>query len=405
MRRHWIALVVALLLAACGANGGGETEGSSGEGGGEEAAAEGDTTGVTDSTIKIGAYAGQSGPIAETAELMTKGWTLAFDLANEAGGVHGRQIELTVGDDRYEPAQAASVVRRLVERDQVFAVTGVGTPVTLAVYEYLDEQGVPLLFPMAGARDLIEPPRETVFMSHPEYETQGYLAAKWALENRDISKIGIVYQDDDSGRDHLAGVTEAAEEAGAELVAAEAFERGTVEFGPQIAAMRQGGAEAVYTATPLSESAILAKESHRLGYNPQFVGFTTQADATLVELAGEEAVQGFLALDLLTEKGATPEMEEFQAAWEEQYPNDDITFFSHYAFFAGRLMVDALEKAGENLTRERLIEVLEGWDSHQTGLAGPVAFAEDDRNGLVAAKVVELQGTEFVPISDFVERE
>src|SRR5438552_9110901 len=145
---------------------------------GHDAAAQG----VTDKSIKIGAYDALTGPIPLTGKQMTTGWQAAVQAINDAGGINGRKIELIVEDDGYEPSRAMAAARKLVDRDQVLLMTGLGTPTTVVTAKYLEQAKVPLLFPMgASSTQLNQAGLKQLFMVHPAYSTQAEIIVGWMI--------------------------------------------------------------------------------------------------------------------------------------------------------------------------------------------------------------------------------
>ena len=136
--------------------------------------------GVTDKAVKIGAYDALTGPIPLTGKQMSAGWQTAVQAINAAGGINGRTLELTIEDDGYEPSRAMAAARKLVDRDQVLLMTGLGTPTTVVAARYLEQAGVPLLFPMgASSTQLNQAGLKELFMVHPTYSTQADIVDRW----------------------------------------------------------------------------------------------------------------------------------------------------------------------------------------------------------------------------------
>src|SRR5439155_16570796 len=155
--------------------------------------------GVTDKTIKIGAYDALTGPIPLTGKQMMTGWQAAVQAINDAGGINGRKLELVVEDDGYEPSRAMAAARKLVERDQVLVMTGLGTPTTVVTAKYLEQAKVPLLFPMgASSTQLNQAGLKQLFMVHPAYSTQAEIIVGWMIDNAGVKKPCILYQLDPS---------------------------------------------------------------------------------------------------------------------------------------------------------------------------------------------------------------
>lgn len=379
------AVVASMLLATGCASGGGSTTGG-GEG-----------------KILIGAYAGTSGPVALTARDLIRGWELAFDEVNAGGGINGRDIELKVRDDTYDPARAVTVVRDLVQNDEVLAVTGLGSPTTLAVHDFLTTQEVPNLFPVSAASSLYKPPTEWTFIAGPTYTAQAYVSVKYGIEERGVTKLGIMGLNDEAGEDVAAGCQAAAKELGVEVVGRHTFEPSTTDFTAQMSDLRSKGADGVCIANPLELTGLELKQAERLDWHPVFMGFSSQANTALAELAGPKASEGLVAVSTFLPTGSDePAVKKFVNAYTSKYDNDAPTFFSQYGYWSGHLMAEALADAGEELTRDSLREAILAWKDHadSTGLSGPLSFSKDQPNGLNNMFVVEMRDGKVVAVTD-----
>ncbi len=359
--------------------------------------------GVTDTSIKIGAYDALTGPIPLTGKQMAAGWQAAVQAINEAGGINGRKIELLVEDDGYEPSRAMAAVRKLVDRDQVFLMTGLGTPSTVVAAKYLEGVGVPLLFPMgASSTQLNAAGLKQLFMIHPAYMTQAQIVIGWMIDHADVKKPCLIYQEDPAGEDHLAGAKLAVAARGMQLAAAEAFERGATDFSAQVLKAKGAGCDLIYTAATLEAAARMVTAADRIGFKPKFAGFTTQADATLMKLLGPLA-EGFYAADILPQPDADdPAVKSFLANLKKASPDIEPTFFTTYAYAAMLLIGDAIKDAGDKPTREKVVAALEQWNPKASPLMGPVSFSKDDHDGKRTLYMIQVDGGKWKKVSDWI---
>ena len=168
-----------------------------------------DTPGVTDDTVTIGTHTPLTGPAAAGYSSISKAVAAYFAYLNDQGGIHGRDIEYVVKDDGYNPATTQTVVRELVQEDQVFAVlNGLGTPTHGSVLDYLNENEVPDLFPASGALLWDDPEAYPwTFAYNVDYTTEAKALAQYALdEGGDDAVFCVLGQDDDYGTDFVAGL-------------------------------------------------------------------------------------------------------------------------------------------------------------------------------------------------------
>jgi branched-chain amino acid transport system substrate-binding protein len=359
--------------------------------------------GVSDKAVKIGAYNALTGPIPLTGKQMSSGWQAAVQAINEAGGVKGRKLELLIEDDGYEPSRAMAAARKLVDRDQVLLMTGLGTPSTVVVAKYLEQASVPLLFPMgASSTQLNEAKLKALFMVHPAYLTQAEIIIGWMMDNAGVKKPCLIYQEDPAGEDHLAGAKKAASTRGTQLAAAEAFERGTTDFAAQVLKTKNAGCDLLYTAATLEAAARIVTGADRIAFKPKFAGFTTQADSTLITLLGPLA-EGFYAADILPQPDSDdPAVKKFLADLKKTSPDVQPTFFTTYAYAAMTLIADAIRDAGDTPTRSSIVAALENWNPFNSPLLGPIAFSKDNHDGKRTLYMIQVKDGKWSKVSDWI---
>lgn len=359
--------------------------------------------GVTDKTITLGAYDALTGPIPLTGKQMNNGWQAAVMAINDAGGINGRKLQLIVEDDGYEPSRVMAAARKLIDRDQVLAMTGLGTPTTVVAAKYLETAKVPLLFPMgASSTQLNQAGLKQLFMIHPAYSTQAEIVIGWLMDHAGTKKPCLIYQVDPAGEDHLLGAKKAASSRGTQLAGAEAFERGATDFSAQVLKLKNAGCDLVYTASTLEAAARMVTAADRIGFKPKFAGFTTQADATLIKLLGPLA-EGFYAADLLARPDSDdPGIKAYLANLKKFSADAEPTFFTTYAYAAMMLIAEAIKDAGPNPTRESLVAALEKWNPKQSPLMGPVAFSPQNHDGKQSLYMIQVKGGKWVKVSDWI---
>ena len=358
--------------------------------------------GVGKDEIVIGAYNGLTGPIPLTGAQMQTGWQTAVDEINTAGGINGRKLKLLIEDDQYEPSRAVAAVRKLVERDNVFLMTGLGTPTTAVVARYLDRVSVPLLFPMgASASQLNQAGLKSLFMVHPAYSSQAEAVIGWMVDNGGAKAPCQINQVDPAGEDHSLGYRRAAEKRGLPVII-EGTERGTMDFSAAVLKAKSAGCDMIYTGMPLEASARVVTAADRLGWHPKFVGFTSQADASLIKLLGPLA-EGFHATEItLPPDNDAPATRDFLAQLKKAHPDTPPTFFISYSYAAMMLIAKAIRETPEPLTRKGVIATLEGWKDADGGLLGPISFTQADHDGKKSLYVIEVKDGRFRKVSDWV---
>jgi branched-chain amino acid transport system substrate-binding protein len=162
--------------------------------------------GASDTEIKIGNTMPYSGP-ASSYGAIGKAETAYFNMINEHGGINGRKIDFISRDDSYSPPKTVEQVRKLVEEDHVLMLFNtLGTPPNSAIHEYLNENKVPQLFVATGADKWNDPKHFPWTMGwQPSYRIEARIYARYILQNLPKAKIGVLYQNDDFGKDYLIG--------------------------------------------------------------------------------------------------------------------------------------------------------------------------------------------------------
>ena len=182
--------------------------------------------GATDTEIKIGSTKPYTGPLAS---LGTSGrcQTAFFNMINAEGGINGRKITFISYDDAYSPPKTVEQTRKLVESDRVlFIFNGIGTPTNTAIHKYMNQMKVPQLLIATGASKFADPQNFPWTMPFgANYWGEGRVYANYILANHPDAKIGVLYQNDDFGKDYLNGLKEGlGEKAGSAIVMAAPYD-------------------------------------------------------------------------------------------------------------------------------------------------------------------------------------
>jgi len=381
-----------LTIAACLTLLGGAVACTGDESGGGTAA----VPGVSDTEIVVGTHMPLTGPASAGYSKISPATKAYFDHVNANGGVYGRKITYKVMDDGYNPANTQQVVRQLVLQDKVFAViNGLGTPTHSGVLDFLKSNRVPDLFVASGSRTWDQPEKYPhTFGFNPDYTVEGKILAQYAKDNFAGKKVCFLGQDDDFGRDGLLGVEQI---LGAEgVVARQTYVTSNTNIGPQINTLKTAGCEVVVLATVPGFTALAIGTAARAGFQPQWMVSNVGADyQTLAAQLGDAKglLEGMLALNYMPM--ATDESDPWIAQFKkinDQY-NAGAGFDGNtvYGMAVGYLFVQALLAAGEDLTREGLIEAVEKGGFQGPGLA-PLRFSADDHSGYGGQRMNKVEG-------------
>jgi branched-chain amino acid transport system substrate-binding protein len=177
-----------------------------------------DVPGVTADTIRFGSFGTLNGPTYLYGELPMNGVEVVFHEVNEAGGVHGRKLELVREDDRCDPATAIAAVKKLIYEENVFAIIGGGcSNATLATRPEIEKSGVPFIVFASVADPISHPPAENIFSTALTASAESAAQLDFALE-RGAQKIAVVAEHDAWGRARYDPLMEAFEERGIEPI-------------------------------------------------------------------------------------------------------------------------------------------------------------------------------------------
>src|SRR5499427_4569087 len=254
--------------------------------------------GVTDTEIKIGNTGPYSGP-ASSYGTIPKAEAAYYRMVNEKGGVNGRKINFISYDDAYSPPKTVEQVRKLVEQDNVLLVASpLGTPTNSAIWHYMNQKKVPQLFVATGATKWDDPKRYPWTIGwQPNYQSEGRIYASYILEHKPDGKIGVLYQNDDFGKDYLKGVTDGlGDKTKSMIVLAAPYETSDPTVDSQILAMKSAGAD-VFVNTGIPKFAAQAiKKAAEIEWKPLHIlsSIGNSVGATL-KPAGFENCQGLIS--------------------------------------------------------------------------------------------------------------
>ena len=363
----------ALVLVACGTSN--DSGGSSGNG---------DTTGVTATEIKFGTHLPLSQTPASAYGPIADGIRAYFSFINESeGGVYGRKLTLTVGDDHYTPSDTVEVVRKLVEQDKVFAIiAGLGEETHTAVWKYLEERGVPDLFISSGLSKWTDPTVKTRFGGNPVYLQEGKMLAQYIVQHYDGKKLGLLLQNNEFGQDGEKGVRDGLAGSNVQIVATEKYESTQWDVTAQTQRLKNAGAEVVLAyAIPPPAASLVKTAREVLNWNVPILVTGVDATELFIQLAGAQNAEGVVSVVFghTVKETSVPGVQQYLANMAKYAPNAEISNITLYGYLIGELTVEGLKRAGKDLTRESLVNALEQIRNYQCSVClSPVSFSPND---------------------------
>ena len=337
--------------------------------------------GATDNEIKIGNIMPYSGPLSAYA-LIGRTEAAFFTKINADGGINGRKIKFISYDDAFSPPKTVEQARKLVESDEVLLIfQSLGTPTNNAIRPYMNMKQVPQLFVATGATQFGEPKSFPWTMGwQPTYQTEGRIYAKYIMQNLPQGKIGILYQNDDSGRDYVKGLKDGlgAEAAKRMIVAELPYDPSQPTIDSQIVALKTMGADIFFNESSPKFAAQAIRKAAEIGWKPvQFLASISNSVGSVLKPAGLENAEGILSTNYLKDPTdpnwkEDPAIGEWAAFMDKYFPEGDKTStFSVYGYLTAQTMVQVLKQCGDELTRENVMRQAANLKDFEPGLLLP----------------------------------
>jgi len=354
--------------------------------------------GVTDTEITIGMFAPLSGPLAAYGVDPLNAAKLWYDQTNQKGGIHGRKIRVIAEDDKCSAQDVVGVVKKFVTVDKVFMIHGGScTAPTVAAQEYVTREKIPLVMINAAGDGALFPPTRYVFGGFGG--TQRALGAshvEFAAKQLKAKRIALVVHDDEFGASFRTTAEEAAKREGAQIVAVETISVRITDVTAPVLNIRAANPDAVISGAYPGPAVLLAQKAGEYGIKAALVQATQgiPVPETFAKNVGNDsALANFYYGTPLNDLPHGPK----QKAWVDMYKaayadRQNPSAFMAYGFPSAMAITRALESAGRDLTREKLVDALETVNFESGVMATPTAFGKDRRDGLRGSAFVKFDG-------------
>jgi branched-chain amino acid transport system substrate-binding protein len=321
--------------------------------------------GASAKEIKIGNINPYSGPASAYG---TIGKTIAayIKMVNDHGGVNGRKIELISYDDGYSPPKTVEMARKLVEQDQVlFVFQSLGTPTNSAIHKYMNAKKVPQLFVATGATKWNDPKHFPWTMGwQPNYQTEGRIYAENILKNTPNAKIGVLYQNDDYGKDYLKGFKDGLGAKASSMIVKEvSYETSDPTVDSQIVQLQASGADTFFNISTPKFAAQAIRKAYDTGWKPtHYLNNVSASIGSVLKPAGLEKCVGLISTQYLKDADDDqwkddPAFKEWRAFMAKYYPQGNLHDGSNvYGYTVAQTLVQVLKQAGDNLTRANIMK-------------------------------------------------
>jgi len=364
--------------------------------------------GISATKIVLGTHQDLSGPVKTWGVPVSNGMKMAIEEINAAGGVHGRKIKLIIEDSGYDPKRAVLASQKMVERDRIFAMVGpMGSPTVLAAQDILFDAGVLQLFPLSSAEftfkfDPAKPQERLKFNNLLPYVESTRAAVKFMIETKNFKKPCTMYQDDEYGKNVLDGFTQQITAMKLTAASMTSFKRGASDFSAQVAKMKADGCDMVLLGTVIRETIGAMGEARKLGWDVTFLG-TTPTNVLEVPALGKEAVEGLYAasgFEIPYEDTATGKVKDWLSNYKKMFGADANTqaiigynAIETFAFYAN--------KAGKDLTGQKMLDALESGDKFQDIFSSPpTVFSKTNHLATTVTQVQQIKNGRWVLVKE-----
>ena len=392
-----IFLVSALiLLGACG----GSTEPQN-DGGLSDASSE---EGVSLNEVVFGAHTDLTGPIAIWGVGILNGARMRFDEANDAGGVHGRLIRYIAEDTQYQIPRAIQAGNKLINRDKIFAMLmAVGTPTNNAVMPAQFRAGVPNLFPVTGARSMIDPFNKLMFSQMGVYYEEMRAGVKYFVEEKGYTPPCVIYQDTEYGQEILDGVEDQVAAMGIEIAETSAHKPTDSEFTAAIIRLRNAGCDLVMMGTVHRDTILVLEAARKAGWdNVAWVGNEAAYGRVIAEQesGSGEGYYAFVPFAVMySDDELTPEARAWYDAYVEEH-GEEPGLPAMVGYRGADLTIQALERAGKDLTRESFVAAMESISEYTDLFGYTLTYGPNDHKGVDSSLLSQVQNGRWVTLAE-----
>jgi branched-chain amino acid transport system substrate-binding protein len=385
-----IALVALLTLSACGSSGsspGGAT-----------------VPGVTNDTITIGGVLDTTGAIKVICAPILAGDQLYFDKVNSAGGINGRKIKFIQVSDNGDPTKTKDAVRQLVEQDDIFALFQVcGSGAANQAESYTVPKGIPFVDPIGGGAKFTDAQGHAlpwVWMTQPNYGDEGHVMGYYLTQTLKAKTVGLLYEDDVLGLQQKTALGESLQKYGGSLVASVGYNATQTDFTAAVQTLKAANPDIIVLNGLPGPTAKFVATATGQGYRPHlgYLANYPMADNSWAKVLGS-AGEGIYV------SGYTSATTPVAQAYLQATASDPVfSAYKFYGYINAKLFVDALQKAGRNLTRDNLRNVLDhDFVNYDTGFGPTLTWSPTRHGGISDFMFFQIKNGVLAPVSDFIK--
>lgn len=363
------------------------------------------TPGVTESEIVVGSSLALTGHAGYLGTQTLQGARAYIKYVNDNGGINGRSLRIKAVDDSYDPPRCLANTQEFIISGDVLALFSyVGTPTTVKVLPLVEEARVPLIGMFTGANALREPFNRYVVNIRASYYQETEAAVQHMINDLGIRKIAVFYQYDAYGFDGLIGTELALKQYGLEPVARGSYIRGTQNVTEGLKKIVESGAEAVVMVGTYGACARFIELAQDEGFDPVFynVSFVGAEELARRIPDGNPTVLMSQVVPPPMSVGSEDDAAvQYVQLLDRYFPGESPSFVGLEGFLNARILVEGLDKAGRDLTREGLIRAIESIRNFEMGPGLSITYGPKDRQGLDQVYFTRLADHHFVPFTDW----
>jgi branched-chain amino acid transport system substrate-binding protein len=369
-------------------------------------------TGASDTEIKLGQSSPLSGPASAFGAGAARAVVGYFEWLNAQGGVNGRKINFTQLDNAYSAPKAVEQSRKMVEDVGILAEVGtIGTVPNVAVQKYLNSKQVPQLLITAGGRRFNDPKNfPWTVPLYPDFETEGRVIAKYILKTKPDAKIGVLYQNDDYGKDYVKGLRAGLGDKASQIVIAASYELSDPTIDSQIVQLKAAGIDTMIEQSAAKAAAQSIRKLKELDWHPlHIIGASAASVETVLKPAGLDASKGLVTTQFLKQPGdpawandaEVKAYKDFLAKYASSANPDDYSVL--VAYMNVNALTTVLKKCGDQLTRENLIRQATSLHGERIAMMLPgitISTKPDDYTPFKALRIATFDGTSWTLSGD-----
>jgi branched-chain amino acid transport system substrate-binding protein len=362
--------------------------------------------GASDSEIRIGNTNPYSGP-ASAYGTIGKSIAAYFKMLNEQGGINGRKVNFITYDDGYSPPRTVEMARKLVEQDQVlFVFQTLGTPSNTAIHKYMNMKKVPQMHVATGATKWNDPKNHPWTMGwQPNYQSEARAYAQHILKTKPGAKIGVLYQNDDYGKDYLKGFHDGLGAKKGMIVKEVSYEVSDPTVDSQIVQLQASGADVFFNITTPKFAAQAIRKAYDIGWKPvHYLNNVSNSVGSVLTPAGLEKAVGIISSAYI--KDATDSKwasDKAIAQWREfmnkYYPDgNQADVFNVYGYSVAQTIAHVLRQCGDNLTRENVMRQAANMKGYRVETLLPgvtISTSSDDFAPIEAVQLERFNGKQW----------